>query len=162
MLGLLKITDKEKIIMLNRVQLIGFVGSDPKVSENFPTSVSFTLATSEKWFDKNTKELKESSTWHNIVIFNEKLKEVAQNYVKKGSKIFVEGSISKTTYKNKNGEEVTSFKIILPSFRGDLILLSEKKSSEMSQPGVTTREKQHSNFKGGYSHNYDLDDEIPV
>lgn len=151
--------------MLNRVQLIGFVGSDPKVSENFPTSVSFSLATSEKWFDKSTKELKENITWHSIIIFNEKLKEVAQNYVKRGSKIFVEGSISKTTYKNKKGEEVTSFKIILPSFRGDLILLSEKKNSDLAQPQPQSqsqmREKQHSNFKGGYSNNYDLDDEIP-
>lgn len=147
--------------MLNRVQLIGFVGSDPKVSESFPTSVSFSLATSEKWFDKNTKELKENITWHSIVIFNEKLKEVAQNYVKKGSKIFVEGSISKTTYKDKKGDEVTSFKIVLPSFRGDLLLLSEKKNSEPYQPKPPMREKQHSNFKGGYSHNYDLDDEIP-
>lgn len=147
--------------MLNRVQLIGFVGSDPKVSESFPTSVSFSLATSEKWFDKNTKELKENITWHSIVIFNEKLKEVAQNYVKKGSKVFVEGSISKSTYKNKKGEEATSFKIIIPSFRGDLLLLSEKKNSEQTHSAPLMREKQHSNFKGGYSHNYDLDDEIP-
>lgn len=147
--------------MLNRVQLIGFVGSDPKVSENFPSTVSFSLATSEKWFDKATKELKENITWHSIVIFNEKLKEVAQNYVKKGSKIYVEGAISKTTYKDKKGEEVTSFKIILPSFKGDLLLLSEKKNSDSVQPVQPAREKQHSNFKGGYSHNYDLDDEIP-
>lgn len=143
---------------LNKVQLIGNLGVDPELSTGKIPNVSFSIATTESWFDKATQSTKENTTWHKIVIFNEYLKEMAMKHLKKGYKIFVEGQLSKSTYKDKNGAEQTSWSITLPSFKGDIILLSDKGSTVTADKPQST---YNPNSKYAQHKNFDLNDDLP-
>ena len=87
---------------------------------------SFSLATAETWKDKSTGERKEKTEWHNVVIFNDGLVKVAENYLRKGSKVYIEGAIQTRKWTDKDGNERYSTEIVLQRYGGQLVLLSEK------------------------------------
>ena len=123
---------------MNKVTLIGFLGKDPEQSNGKYPSVTFSLATTDSWYDKTTQTTKETTLWHRIIIFNEYHKERALKWLKKGSRVYVEGQLTKSTYIDKNGVEQTSWSITLPSYKGDLVPLfplDEKSESDAKPAG---------------------------
>jgi single-strand DNA-binding protein len=116
---------------VNKVILVGNLGKDPVVRtmQNGGKVVSFSIATSENWTDKNSGERRDKTQWHNIVIFNEKLGEIAEKYLKKGSKAYVEGALESRKYTDKDGMERETFEIVLSRFRGEIALLDSRADS---------------------------------
>jgi single-strand DNA-binding protein len=113
---------------VNKVILIGNLGKDPKVS-NLPSGdrvVSFTLATSETWKDKNTGERREKTEWHNVVVFNDNIGRVVEQYCKKGTKVYLEGQLQTRKYTDQNGVERYTTEIAIQRFRGELTLLDSR------------------------------------
>jgi single-strand DNA-binding protein len=113
---------------VNKVILIGNLGRDPEVRSlnNGGKVVNLSLATSETWRDKNSGERQERTEWHRVVIFNEKLGEVAEKYLKKGSKVYVEGALQTRKWTDKDGVEKYSTEVVLQRFRGELTMLDGK------------------------------------
>src|SRR5512147_2982777 len=110
---------------VNKVILVGNLGADPEVRQ-LPSGepvVNLRIATSESWRDKNSGERKEKTEWHRVVIFNENLAKVAENYLKKGSKVYLEGALQTRKYTDKDGAEKYSTEIVLQKFRGELVML---------------------------------------
>ena len=117
---------------VNKAILIGNLGKDPKVSSlnSGDKVVSFTLATSETWKDKNTGERREKTEWHNVVVYNENIGRVVEQYCKKGSKVYVEGQIQTRKYNDQSGAEKYITEIVLQRFRGELTLLDLRGGGE--------------------------------
>lgn len=115
---------------LNKVMLIGNVGNDPDI-KSMPSGdkvANFSVATSESWKDKATGEKKEKTEWHRIVVFNKGLVGVIENYVKKGSKIYIAGKLQTRKWKDKDGVEKYSTEVVLSGFDGELVLLGGKQA----------------------------------
>ncbi|MGD9544229.1 MAG: single-stranded DNA-binding protein [Methylocystis sp.] len=113
---------------VNKVILIGNLGRDPEV-RTLPSGdriVSFSLATTESWRDRNTGERKDRTEWHNISIFNENLGKIAEQYCRKGSKIYLEGQLQTREYTDKDGNQRKATDVVLQRFRGELTLLDSK------------------------------------
>ena len=112
----------------NKVILVGNLGKDPEVRRlnSGDQVVNFTLATSENWRDKTSGERKEKTEWHNIVIFNENLGKVVEQYCKKGSKVYVEGQLQTRKWQDKDGNDRYTTEIVLQRFRGELTLLDSR------------------------------------
>ena len=113
---------------LNKVLLIGHLGADPEVrrmSSGDPV-VNMRLACSDSWKDKATGERREKTEWVNVVIFNEGLAKVAENYLRKGSKVYVEGSLQTRKCQDQSGADKYTTEVVLQKFRGDLVLLDSK------------------------------------
>jgi len=110
---------------VNKVILIGNLGRDPEIrNTNDGTKVAqLSLATSENWKDRQTGERKERTEWHRVVIFNEKLAEVAQKFVRKGSKFYVEGQLSTRKWTDQSGQERYTTEVVIPRFGGALTML---------------------------------------
>ncbi len=110
---------------LNKVLLIGNLGADPEVRrlQDGKAVVNLRIATSESWRDKSSGERKEKTEWHKVVIFNENLAKVAENYLKKGSKVYIEGQIQTRKYTDKDNIERYSTEIVLQNFNGTLTML---------------------------------------
>lgn len=121
---------------VNKVILVGRVGKDPEVrhSQDGKAIVNLSLATSESWRDKATGERKERTEWHRVVIFNENLAKVAEAYVKKGSQIYVEGSLQTRKWTDQSGVEKYSTEVVLQAFRGELTLLDSKGDGQAAKP----------------------------
>ena len=147
---------------VNKVVLVGNLGRDPEVrrlSSGDPV-VNLSVATSESWRDKATGEKKERTEWHRVVIFNENLAKVAEQYLRKGSKVYLEGQLQTRKYTDKDGAEKYSTEIVLQKFRGELTMLDGRGDSDRSdrserQPAMAGA---HENGRG---FERDLDDEIP-
>ncbi|NJO54354.1 MAG: single-stranded DNA-binding protein, partial [Bacteroidales bacterium] len=110
---------------VNKVILIGNLGRDPEV-QRFPSggqAVKFSIATSERWPDKTTGEKKEKTEWHNIVIYNENIGRIAEQYLRKGSKVYIEGQLQTREYTDKDGQQRRITEVVLQRFRGELTLL---------------------------------------
>lgn len=113
---------------VNKVILVGNVGRDPEVrrlNSGEPVA-SFSVATSETWRDKASGERKERTEWHNVVIFNENLAKIAEQYLKKGSKVYLEGQLQTRKYTDKNGAERQTTEVVLQRYRGELTLLDSR------------------------------------
>jgi single-strand DNA-binding protein len=110
---------------INKVILVGNLGRDPEIrSTNDGTRIAnLALATSETWRDRNSGERKEKTEWHRVVIFNERLVEVVEKYVKKGSKLYIEGALQTRKWTDNQGQERYSTEIVLQRFRGELTML---------------------------------------
>ena len=110
---------------VNKVILIGNLGKDPKVSRfnSGDQVVSFSLATSETWRDKATGERKEKTEWHNVVVFNENIGKIVEQYCKKGTKVYVEGQLQTRKWTDQSGVEKYTTEVVLQRFRGELTLL---------------------------------------
>lgn len=148
---------------VNKAFLIGRVGKDPdtKTFQNGGKIVNFSLATSRTWKDRQTGERKEDTTWHNISVQDTRLAEVAEQYVKKGAQICVEGEIRQRSWE-KDGVKHYMTEIVLPAFTGRLTLLearrepSEEESGYAPRPATRTDPRGNPQYSGG-----DLDQEIP-
>src|ERR1043165_17585 len=113
---------------VNKVVLIGNLGRDPEVRRltSGDPVVNLSIATSESWRDKASGERKEKTEWHRVVIFNENLAKVAEQYLRKGSKVYLEGQLQTRKYTDKDGSEKYSTEIVLQRFRGELVMLDSK------------------------------------
>jgi single-strand DNA-binding protein len=153
---------------LNKALLIGHLGADPEIrrTNSGDPVVTFRLATSENWRDKNSGERKERTEWHTCVVFNENLAKIAEQYLKKGSKVYVEGQMATRKWEDQSGQSRYSTEVVLQKFRGELQLLdkADRPSREPddygSQTGRSERNPSQSNNSGQPQHR-DLDDEIP-
>lgn len=144
---------------VNKVVLIGNVGRDP---ESFSTQdgrkiVNLSVATSETWRDKQSGERKERTEWHRVVIFNEGLAKIAEQYVRKGSKIYIEGQLQTRKWTDKEGVERYSTEIVLQQYRGEITLLDSKGDREEAQ-APARREPEQRTARRSMA---ELDDEIP-
>lgn len=121
---------------LNKVQLIGNLGADPEIrrTQDGRPIATIRIATSEQWRDKNTGEKREKTEWHTIVVFNEALCKVIEQYVKKGSKIYAEGALQTRKWQDQGGNDRYSTEVVLQAFDAKLIMLDGNKGSGY-QPG---------------------------
>lgn len=135
---------------MNRATLIGRLGRDPeaRTTQGGSRVVTFSLATSERWRDKQSGEMKERSQWHNIVVWNENIGKIAEEYCRKGSQVLVEGQIQSREYTDKDGNKRNTTEIVLQGFNGLLRLLDGKNE------GRAAKEESASLSDS-------LDDEIP-
>jgi len=113
---------------VNKVILVGRCGKDPEIRRmtNGEPVVTLSVATSETWKDRASGERKEKTEWHRVVIFNEHIAKVAEQYVRKGSHVYVEGSLQTRKWTDKDGAEKYSTEVVLQKFKGDLVLLDGK------------------------------------
>jgi single-strand DNA-binding protein len=159
---------------VNKAILIGNLGKDPKVSSlnSGDKVVSFTLATSETWKDKDSGERREKTEWHNVVVYNENIGRVVEHYCKKGSKVYVEGQIQTRKYNDQSGAEKYITEIVLQRFRGELTLLDsrggeggrESFGGEERAPSfgrASPAERRPAPAGGGGGGGGELDDDIP-
>ena len=147
---------------LNKVLLIGRLGADPEIKQmvNGKNVARLSLATSNTWKDKNTGEKKEKTEWHRVVIFNEGLVNVVQQYVKKGAQVYIEGQLTTRKWKDeKSGLDRYSTEVVLQGFNSSFKILSSKnnqiesiQNNDTEKSSLPDEEKTVSN---------DLDDEIP-
>lgn len=114
---------------VNKVILVGNVGKDPEVRRltSGDPVVNLSVATSETWKDKSSGERKEKTEWHRVVIFNDHIAKVAEAYVKKGSKVYLEGSLQTRKWADKDGAEKYSTEVVIQKFAGALVLLDGKR-----------------------------------
>ena len=141
---------------VNKVILIGALGADPEVRRlnNGNAVVNLRLATSESWRDKASGERKEKTEWHNVVIFDENLTKVAEQYLKKGSKVYVEGQLQTRSWDDQSGQKKYTTEIVLQAYRSTLTMLDSAPSSEKPQRGTGSDRQAPQQAR-------DLDDEIP-
>jgi single-strand DNA-binding protein len=117
---------------VNKVTLIGNLGKDPEVrmTQGGQKIVNLTVATSESWNDKISGERKEKTEWHRVVIFNERVGEVAEKYLKKGRKVYIEGALQTRKWTDTSGQEKYTTEVIIERFRGDLVLIDSNRGEE--------------------------------
>lgn len=161
---------------VNKVILVGNLGRDPEIrsTQDGTRIANLSIATSENWRDRNSGERKERTEWHRVVIFNEKLVEVVEKFLKKGSKVYVEGALQTRKWTDQSGAERYSTEVVLQRFRGDLTMLDGRGEGG----GGGSYESDEGGYGGGGSGSYgsggggggkperrppgpDLDDEIP-
>jgi len=145
---------------VNKVILVGNLGKDPETRrlQSGDPVVNLSIATSESWRDKASGERKEKTEWHRVVIFNKNLAEVAEKYLRKGSKVYVEGSLQTRKWTDKDGQDKYSTEIVLQNFRGELTMLDTRGEggSAMSRGAGGSMSEPAGNFDRS-----ELDDEIP-
>ena len=147
---------------VNKVLLIGRLGADPEIKQmvNGKSVARLSLATSQSWKDKNTGEKKEKTEWHRIVVFNEGLVNVVQQYLKKGAQVYIEGQLSTRKWKDeKSGQDKYSTEIIIQGYNSSLTMLgggSRGIQNESSSETISKNSDEASQIEQN-----DLDDEIP-
>jgi single-strand DNA-binding protein len=152
---------------VNKVILVGNLGADPEIRtlNSGDRVANLRIATSETWRDKSSGERKEKTEWHRVVIFNDNLVKVAENYLKKGSKVYIEGSIQTRKWADQSGQEKFSTEVVLQKFRGELTMLDGRGGGDDDSAGYSGGgfqsggRTQSSGPKESFS--ADLDDEIP-
>ena len=147
---------------VNKVILIGNLGKDPEVrtTQSGGKVVNLSIATSENWKDKASGERKEKTEWHRVVIFNERLGEVAERYLKKGAKVYIEGALQTRKWTDQSGAEKYTTEVVLGQYRGELTMLDGRSGGGASMddaPAMASSGGRPALAKGGA----DLDDEIP-
>ena len=115
---------------INKVILVGNLGRDPETrfSQDGNAIVNLNIATSESWRDRQSGERREKTEWHRVVIFNENLAKVAQNYLKKGSKVFLEGQLQTRKWTDQAGQEKYTTEVVLQRYRGELTMLDGREA----------------------------------
>ena len=115
---------------INKVILVGNIGQDPQIrtTQNGQKVVTFSLATSDRWRDKQTGEQKEQTEWHRVVIFNSNLVEVAERMLQKGTKLYIEGSLRTRKWQNQQGIDTYTTEVVLNQFAGTMVILSGAKA----------------------------------
>ena len=145
---------------LNKVQIIGRLGADPEIKQmvNGKNVARLSVATSQSWKDKSSGERKEKTEWHRVVIFNEGLVNIVQQYLKKGANVYLEGQLSTRKWRDeKSGQDKYSTEIVIQGYNSSLTMLGGKSSSntnESSQASSLPNDQMSQD-------NSDLDDEIP-
>jgi single-strand DNA-binding protein len=154
---------------VNKVILVGNLGKDPEIRtlNNGEKVANLSLATSEQWRDKATGERKEKTEWHRVVIFNDNIVKVVENYLKKGSTVYVEGSLQTRKWTDQQGVEKYSTEVVIQRFNGQLTMLGGRDGGGASSPrggdddyssGFSTG---GANKPSGPRESYDLNDDIP-
>ncbi len=171
---------------VNKVILVGNLGADPEIRRlnSGDPVVNLRIATSESWRDKNSGDRKEKTEWHNVVIFNDNLAKVAEQYLKKGMKVYVEGQLQTRKWQDQSGQDRYTTEVVLQKFRGELQMLDARgqggeggqvsygggggRGSDFGQSGPNEDNGRSSGnrgggggFGGGGGGSRDLDDEIP-
>ena len=144
---------------LNKVLLIGRLGGDPEIKQmvNGKNVARFSLATSQSWKDKNTGEKKQKTEWHRVVIFNEGLVNVVQQYLKKGSQVYIEGQLSTRKWKDEqSGQDKYSTEVVIQGYNSSLTMLGGRGEIENNNQNTSSLPKDEAP-----STSNDLDDEIP-
>lgn len=143
---------------VNKVILIGALGRDPEVRRmsNGDPVVNLSVATSEKWRSKDTGERQERTTWHRVVIFNDHLAKTAEQYLKKGSKVYLEGALQTRKWTDQSGQEKYSTEVVIQKYRGELAMLDGRPESGGGGYSEPSPDAPKEDFR-----NADLDDEIP-
>lgn len=146
---------------VNKVILVGNVGRDPEIRalRDGAKVCNLSVATSERWRDKGSGETKENTEWHRVVIFDDKLVDVCERFVKKGAKVYLEGELQTRKWTDQAGAEKYSTEIVLRRFRGVLTMLD--KPGGDSDPGYTSGQYREASRGGGSLPMDDLGDEIP-
>lgn len=159
---------------VNKVILVGNLGADPDVkrmSSGDPV-VNLSVATSESWRDKSSGERRDRTEWHRVVIFNEQLAKVAEQYLKKGAKVYLEGQLQTRKWQDQNGVDKYTTEIVLQRYRGELQMLDSRADSQAgygNQMGggqqrsvaADTGNQGSAQSGGGNDFSRDMDDEIP-
>ncbi|WP_306049804.1 single-stranded DNA-binding protein [Oceaniradius stylonematis] len=166
---------------VNKVILVGNLGADPEIRRlnSGDPVVNLSVATSETWRDKQSGERRERTEWHRVVIFNENLAKVAENYLKKGAKVYIEGQLQTRKWTDQNGQDKYTTEIVLQRFRGELQMLDSRADAEggyggrgqgggygndrvgQGAGGMDRGGGQQGGEQGGNDFVRDLDDEIP-
>ena len=167
---------------VNKVILVGNLGADPEIrrTQDGRPVANLRLATSDSWKDKTTGERREKTEWHRVVIFNENLCRIAEQYLKKGSKVFIEGQLQTRKWQDQSGQDRYSTEVVLQGFRGELTLLdrasagsgaggagggelgADEAGGEFGSSGPTRKVAAAAGAGGGArSPRGDMDDEIP-
>jgi single-strand DNA-binding protein len=143
---------------VNKVILVGNLGKDPEVRRmtSGEPVVNLSLATSESWRDKASGERKEKTEWHRVVIFNKNLADVAEKYLRKGSKVYVEGQLQTRKWTDKDGQEKYSTEVVLQNFRGELTMLDGRGGEGGGGGGGRGASEAPASFQRD-----EMDDEIP-
>jgi single-strand DNA-binding protein len=157
---------------VNKVILVGNLGKDPEIrrTQDGRPIANLSIATSESWRDKNTGERKEKTEWHRVVIFSEGLAKIAEQYLKKGSKVYIEGQLQTRKYTDKDGNEKYSTEVVLQGFNSTLTMLDGRSGgagggadfeggSDFGSSGASAPRRQPAMAGGGKRG--DMDDEIP-
>ena len=146
---------------VNKVILVGNLGSDPEIRDlNSGAKIAnLSIATSETWKDKNTGERKDRTEWHKVVIFNENLVKVAEQYLKKGAKVYIEGQLQTRKWQDQSGNDRYTTEVVLKNFRGELQKLDPISNSE-SSAGTSDVGDRYAAIKGG-GFGSSLDDDVP-
>jgi single-strand DNA-binding protein len=155
---------------VNKVILVGNLGADPEIrrTQDGRPVANLRVATSESWRDKNTGERREKTEWHRVVIFNEGLCRIAEQYLKKGSKVYLEGSLQTRKWQDKEGQDRYTTEVVLQGFNSQLTMLDRagaggggsdvSESDDFGSRGPTAQRKP---AMAGGGRGGDLDDEIP-
>ncbi|HCK84991.1 MAG TPA: single-stranded DNA-binding protein [Hyphomonadaceae bacterium] len=156
---------------VNKVILVGNLGRDPEIRtmQDGNKVANLSVATSESWRDKNSGERKEKTEWHRVVIFNENIAKVAEQYLKKGAKVYIEGQLQTRKYQDQSGAEKYTTEVVLQKYRGELTMLDGKSEGGGSRSyddegggSFTSKAGGKRNADGPReSFSQDLDDEIP-
>src|SRR5918912_796120 len=122
---------------VNKVIIIGNLGRDPEIrnTQDGTKVANFTVATSERWRDRGSGEMQERTEWHRIVIFNERLVDVAERFLRKGSKVYLEGTLQTRKWTDKDGQEKYTTEVVLSKFRGELTMLDGRREGGMGEEG---------------------------
>ena len=145
---------------VNKVILVGNLGREPeaRAMQNGGKVVTFSLATNESWRDKATNERRDKTEWHRVVIFNQNLRDIAEKYLQKGSKVYLEGQLQTRKYTDQSGQEKYTTEVVLQAFGSTLTLLDSRRdgpSSEYDSPATDTSLPSDDTTAAG------LDDDIP-
>jgi single-strand DNA-binding protein len=160
---------------VNKVILVGNLGKDPEIrrTQDGRPIANLTVATSETWRDKNTGERKEKTEWHRVVIFNEGLCKVVEQYVKKGSKVYIEGALQTRKWTDQSGVEKYSTEVVLQGFNSTLTMLDGRSGGggggnfgpddggDFGSGGPVSSAPRRAVAAGGGGRNNDMDDDIP-
>ena len=152
---------------VNKVILLGNLGRDPEIRslQSGSKMATFSIATSKRWKDKNTQEQKDKTSWHNIVVFGDGLVDIIEKYVKKGSKIYIEGELQTRKWQDQDGNDRYTTEVVLQGYNSNLTLLDSRNTNKNIDEDHTTDTDQSSNFENSISSkssdSSDSDDDIP-
>ncbi len=141
---------------VNKVILIGNLGADPEIrrTQDGRPIANLNIATSETWRDRNSGERREKTEWHRVVIFNEGLCKVAEQYLKKGAKVYIEGALQTRKWQDQNGQDKYSTEIVLQGFNSTLTMLDGRGEGGGSMEGGSRGGRGGGDFGGGYGGDY--------
>ena len=150
---------------INKVILVGNLGRDPEIrhSSDGTKIVNIALATSESWKDKNSGERRDRTEWHRVVIFNERIADVAERYLKKGSKVYLEGQLQTRKWTDQQGQERYTTEVVISRFKGELTMLDGRASGDdYAHDTFSTPSSPSSGHLSSSPSSLDiLDDEVP-
>ena len=149
---------------VNKVTLVGNLGRDPEVRamQNGDKIIQLSVATSDRWKDKSTGEQRERTEWHRVVIFNDALGKIAEQYLKKGSTVYLEGQLQTRKWTDQqSGQEKYTTEVVLQRYRGELTLLGSRPENQISNDQQNAEIDQSNQISMSDEIASDLDDEIP-